>query len=1211
MKLILFLSFIFSSSVLFAQTDTIESRIVLIGDAGQLVNGRTPVINAIKQKIPLDNKTVVIYLGDNIYPEGLPDDQMYSYGGFKAALDSQAAILVGTKARGYFIPGNHDWENGGATGYDRIRNQQRYIDGIASNIQFLPKEGCPGPVEVSVSENVTMIIVDSHWWLHEHDKPGLESDCSTKSEAEVLAQIEDIIARNARKLIVFASHHPFKSYGIHGGNFHLKQHIFPLTDMNPNLWIPLPLIGSIYPITRSVFGTIQDLPHPWYQNMVKQFSKEVKKAPHAIFVAGHEHNLQLIKDSSFYYIVSGAGCKNTRVNSNKKTIFSEDRKGFAVLTISKNKNVTTDFYTIDINGDPDTAYSATLLNFSKIPEVIANKDTSQPIINFRDSVTVAINADFAKARKAKRFILGDNYRTEWATPVKLPKFNIREEKGGFTITGIGGGKQTKSLRLTDKRGKEWALRTVVKDPEAVVPENFRNTIAEELVQDYISASNPFGPLVVPTLADAVGVIQAKPQMFFVPDDPALGYYRPMFANTVCLLEEREPVPKSEDTKSLPKTFEKLLEDNDHRVDQESVLRARAFDMFIEDWDRHLDQFRFAEGDTGKGKLYYMIPRDRDQAFFWSDGALLNYFSKRTLRFLKGFQPKIVDVNWLNWPARDVDKIFMTQLNENDWRRIISKMQTQLTDDVIEKAVKQLPPPIYPLQHHNMVSKLKGRRDDLLRAGLVYYKFLSKYVNVFGSNKKEFFRVSGAGEHVKVEVFKRTDESDTAKLMYSRIFDKLITEEVRLYGFNDDDVFDIAANTPNGVKIRMIGGKGEDSFNIRSNSKNFIYDFASATNQITQGGKRTRMRISDNPSDNTFKLLENTYNTNKFPVINFAFNAEDKFMIGLGFERITHTFRKEPFATRQRLSTLYAPSSGAYQARYLGELNHVLGNKDIVIKAQLVKPVLNNFFGLGNTTTFTKPRDFYRVRYNFLEADILFRKRFGTIANITLGPTIYNYWNHPEDNENKILQFPSQIGLDSASVYGTKTYAGAKFGINIDNLGNDLFPTRGIQWNTELSSVTGLNTRSKPVTKITSDMAVYGAFTDPAKFVTVMRLGAGHIFTDSFEYFQAMNLGQNNFLRGFRKNRHSGSSLAYGSLEGRIQLFANQDYLLPGPIGIIGFTDVGKVWMKNQTSKKWHHSFGGGLYFAPFNTLLISATVAKGEEELLFNLSLGTRFNLMF
>jgi outer membrane translocation and assembly module TamA len=79
----------------------------------------------------------------------------------------------------------------------------------------------------------------------------------------------------------------------------------------------------------------------------------------------------------------------------------------------------------------------------------------------------------------------------------------------------------------------------------------------------------------------------------------------------------------------------------------------------------------------------------------------------------------------------------------------------------------------------------------------------------------------------------------------------------------------------------------------------------------------------------------------------------------------------------------------------------------------------------------------------------------------------------------------------------------------------------------------------------------------------------------------------------------------------LQLLANKNYVLPGPIGIIGFTDVGKVWMKNQTSKKWHNSYGGGLYFAPFNTILISATVAKGEEETLFNISLGTRFNLMF
>ena len=65
--------------------------------------------------------------------------------------------------------------------------------------------------------------------------------------------------QNSKKLIILACHHPFKSNGVHGGFFTLKQHLFPFTDIFHSAYIPLTHIGSIYPIARSVFGTPQDL----------------------------------------------------------------------------------------------------------------------------------------------------------------------------------------------------------------------------------------------------------------------------------------------------------------------------------------------------------------------------------------------------------------------------------------------------------------------------------------------------------------------------------------------------------------------------------------------------------------------------------------------------------------------------------------------------------------------------------------------------------------------------------------------------------------------------------------------------------------------------------------------------------------------------------------------------------------------------------------
>ena len=91
------------------------------------------------------------------------------------------------------------------------------------------------------------------------------------------------------------------------GYFPIKQHVFPFTDMNPKLWIPLPVLGSIYPIARGVFGSPEDLRYPAYANMIANMEKIAMQHQNIIFAGGHEHTLQLIKDSSYYYIVSGAG----------------------------------------------------------------------------------------------------------------------------------------------------------------------------------------------------------------------------------------------------------------------------------------------------------------------------------------------------------------------------------------------------------------------------------------------------------------------------------------------------------------------------------------------------------------------------------------------------------------------------------------------------------------------------------------------------------------------------------------------------------------------------------------------------------------------------------------------------------------------------------------------------------------------------------------
>lgn len=1190
--------------------DSLTARIVLIGDGGQFTEGMHPVSDAIRKTIPLDSKTVVIFLGDNVYKVGLPDDQVITYAIAHNVLDSQVSIVDGTKARLYMIPGNHDWNNGSFNGIQTILREQVYVSQLGKpNVWFYPESGCPGPVEVPINDDVVLVIIDSQWWLHPYDKPGVESDCPYKTKDEVITQLSDILGRNYKKLVIIATHHTFRSNGVHGGLFGWKQHLFPFTDMVKNLYIPLPVLGSIYPIARGVFGTPQDLKHPDYFNMIHDIEEVTKTHPNVIFVAGHEHTLQLIKDSSNYYVVSGAGSKTSRVNKTKRSLFVSDKTGFATLEISKNKNVRASFYTVtDSLRKP---YSENILNFSKLPTSDQPTAMNKEDAEFKDTVNIAGSEKYDDPSAVQRLMIGNNYREEWGTLINMRVFHLLKEKGGLKIKGLGGGRNTKSLKLTDSKGGDWTLRTIDKDQARAIPANYRNTIGDKSIRDLSSAAHPYGALIVPALAKPANVVVATPQYFFVPDDPALGVYRPLFANKVCMLESDNPTIDGSDSKSTGKLLQKMVEDNDQRADQHAVLRARLLDMLIADWDRHFDQWRWGTKDTGRGKIFYPIPKDRDQAFANSDGLLVKYVSNNTLPFLKGFRSTIPKVKWLNWMARDFDRTFLNQLSDQEWKETIAQFQSSLTDSILDQAPLRMPLLIYDIDGKMISDKLKHRRNEMMKAGMKYYHFLSHYVNIVGSNKPEYFRISSEpGDKVKVSVYERSERSDTAYRLYQRIFDHKDTKELRLYGLNGNDLFTEEQDVHSKIKTRIIGGRGNDTFNIKGNMKVTLYDLDTSANYIVNKN-HARTAFSLNPQVNDFNWTENEYTEIRYPGLRPSFNTDDGFFLTGGFWRRSYGFRKKPAVVHQ-LAFTYAFKK-AYKIDYQGEFNRLLMGNDLVVRAKMVNPVLNNFFGLGNNTEIDKTKNiqFYQARYDYAEIAALLRKNYYDKLSVYLGPYFYRYWFSPSHNEGKILQYPSALPLDSLGVYQSKTYLGGKLVIDIHNLNNELFPTRGIRWITDFSVLPGISANTHTISKLTSDMEVYASFNSPAKLVTVVRLGGGHIYGKNFEYFQAYDLGANNFLRGYRKNRFTGSGMAYANLEFRAKLFTSQWYLLPGDFGLLAFDDIGRVWLKTESSKTWHNGIGGGFYFIPFNIMIISGTIAFSKEGNLVNVSSGARINISF
>ncbi len=1033
-----------------------------------------------------------------------------------------------------------------------------------------------------------------------------------------MTQIGDLAARNADKLIILACHHPFKSNGPHGGFFTLKQHLFPFTDLKKSLYIPLPVIGSAYPIARSIFGSVQDMSYPAYSNMIERISTAVKMhTANVVFVAGHDHNLQLIREDGTHYIVSGGGCKQNRTSRNSNTLFNSIDNGFVVLETTQRKDLFARYYTV--TDSVRMRYETALLNFSKrngtakLPEPAAT--AADPALQLQ-TIRKPASENTRPVHGLKKYFMGQNYRREWSTPVQMKVLQLATEKGGLKIESIGGGQETRSLRVEDATGKEWVLRSLRKDPRNPVPENSFGTVLDLMAEEMKTGAHPYAALAVPPLAEALNLLTAHPEIVYVPDDPALGMYRPLFANTVCLLEERNTSKDEKESRTTAKIFNNIIEDNDHRADQDAVLTARLLDILLGDYDRHFDQWRWGVIDSAgmKGKLYYPIPRDRDKVFFSATGKMFRLSASREWPYLKGFRNEIARVNWTGYTARDFDRFFLNRLTLDDWKKNAEMVQQKLTDSVLRNAVQQMPPEITALSGDALVKKLISRRNLLLKEATDYYRFLNHKVQVTGSNQKEYFKISPHPQGLQVRVYEKPRNNDTGYLVYDRVFDPLVTKEIRLFGLNDEDYFEIEKDVHTPIRIRIIGGRGYDTFDLKGQATNYVYDLNSDQNYF-KNSTRTKKRLSADPPAGERSILGHQYNETKFPLLQLGYNSDDGLLTGAGISKRTYGFVQHPYSVFQQLSALYAASRNALQLHYQGEFNHVAGRTDLLLTAGFSSPALHNFTGFGNKTTVNHEInfDFYRVRYRSADAAMMLRRRPFEHLQLMIGPWYQSYQNKYSENKNSYLaQLSGQPGFDSANIFSTKKYAGAKIVILLDNRNNTLFPTRGIRWHNELLLGSGLNNASRDISRLSSDMTLYMSRRSPATSVLVLGFGGTKILSRSYEFFQAASLGfQNSNLHGFRKNRFLGKSSLYASAEWRVKLFTLQTWLLPGPFGFTGFADAGRVWQNAETSSRWHTAFGGGFYFIPFHQFIVTATAGFLHNERLLSFSIGSRMTLPF
>lgn len=352
-----------STSAAPAPPEQIAATVFLIGDAGAPAAGGEPVLEALHRELARRAPaTFVLYLGDNVYPLGLPDSADPAFP--EAARRLRAQIDVVGDLPMAFVPGNHDWDRSGEDGLARIRRQGRFIARYSGGrARLLPRDGCPGPEVADVSPGLRLILLDTEWWLFPHAKPDARSGCEPGSEQAVTRRLTELLREASGRQVIVAGHHPLLSGGPHGGYFPLGDHLFPLRKLHPALWIPLPIIGSIYPIARDFGVSPEDLHSGPYRRLRAALDTAFACDPPAVYAAGHEHGLQLLdRGRPPLLAVSGAGIygHESHVEMIPETRLAMAKPGFMRADLLRDGRLRLAVLRVSRSGEPGEVYATML-----------------------------------------------------------------------------------------------------------------------------------------------------------------------------------------------------------------------------------------------------------------------------------------------------------------------------------------------------------------------------------------------------------------------------------------------------------------------------------------------------------------------------------------------------------------------------------------------------------------------------------------------------------------------------------------------------------------------------------------------------------------------------------------------------------------------------------------------------------------------------------
>lgn len=1188
-----------------------EHRVFLIGDAGYAnepnSQGLLKIVNA-KLKTSGENATL-LYLGDNIYPLGMPPkDAGADRQDAEGSLNSQMALAKSFDGKTYFIPGNHDWY----FGLKGLLEEEEYIKAyLKDKKSFLPGKGC-GINDVKINGNTILIAIDSQWFIEDWDDyPIINDDCTIKTREALFEELESLLNKYQDETVLLAIHHPLLSNGTHGGQFSVRKQLFPLKYN-----IPLPIVGSFLNVLRRTSGmSTQDQQSRIYTTLTNRIKTLIQDKNNVVVVSGHDHNLQYVHKDNIHQIISGSGSKQESARAVGPNDFSYGGTGYATLDIYKDGSTKVAYYAI--KGSTETKLFETKMLEKHESVLMSYPDTFPPIVK-----ASIYTPEMTDKSGAYSFFMGKHYRKYYSMPIEARSVSLDTLYGGLIAGRPGGGHQSKSLRLLDKDGKEYVMRGLKKSAtrflQAVafktryVGDSYEGTYVEDFLLDFYTTSHPYTPFVLDDLAESAGIYHTNPELYYIPKQNILKENNSEFGDELYMVEERpidehknlESFGKPDAIESTDDVLLNLQKDKKYIIDEGAYIRARLFDMLIGDWDRHSDQWRWSRFNEKDKVVYRPIPRDRDQAFAKYDGHLLSIIMNiPALRHQQSYKDEIDNVKWFNREPYPQDLALITKSDEDIWLEEAKKLQQELTDEAIEKAFAGLPKEVQDETITSIKETLKKRREDIAKYALEYRAVLLKTVLIAGTDKIEKFlitRMPNGDTEVKMYT---TKKDGTQILAHDKIYNKKQTKEIWIYGLDEDDIFEVKGNPDNAMMLRLLGGQNHDTYTVENGKKVKIYDFKSKENTYTTDSK-SQLLLTDDYETNTYDYEKPAYNVwAGYP--SAGFNPDDGLKLGALANYTVNSFNRRPYSQKHALRANYYFATNGFELGYRGRFMNIASKWNIGLDMWYTSPNFSiNYFGYGNETE--NFDDNLGMDYNRVKLQV-FRVAPSLFKDGRNGSTIEFQIPFETIEVEKIQnRYVNQLVPDDYYLFEHRQFGGITARYSFSNYDNISLPSLGLGFTILGGYKTSLDEIERNFPYLESSLNIVHKITKDEALVFATTFKSRILLNNNFEFYQAASIGGDTSLRSFRQERFTGKQSYFQSSDLRLTLGHWRSAFLPMQYGLLAGFDYGRVWIENDDSRKWHNSYGGGIWLNAAEAVTARISYFNGSEggRISFGLSFG-------